>query len=107
MQKFSNFEALSKINEQKSRCHSIIIKTDDITTGTPRDILHIQLGGYHPWRPRGSQLDRKKRCNKSFQARAKECLGKESEQTISKWSSECRLLIGHKKCFVLLCPIGE
>ena len=54
MQKFSNFEALSKINEQKSRCHSIIIKTDDITTGTPRDTLYIHLGGYHPWRPRGS-----------------------------------------------------
>jgi len=25
----------------------------------------------------------------------------------SKWSSECSLLIGHKNCFVLLCPIGE
>ena len=28
-------------------------------------------------------------------------------QTISKDSSGCRLLIGHKKCFVLLCPISE
>ena len=26
---------------------------------------------------------------------------------ISKNSSKCRLLIGHKKCFVLLCPIGK
>ena len=26
---------------------------------------------------------------------------------ISKRSSECCLLIGHKKCFVLLCPLGE
>ena len=26
---------------------------------------------------------------------------------LSKRSSECWLLIGHKKCFVLLCPIGE
>ena len=26
---------------------------------------------------------------------------------ISKNSSGCGLLIGHKKCFVLLCPIGE
>ena len=28
-------------------------------------------------------------------------------RTISKRSSECWLLIGHKKCLVLLCPIGE
>ena len=31
----------------------------------------------------------------------------DSHRTISKNSSGCRLLIGHKKCFVLLCPIGE
>ena len=31
----------------------------------------------------------------------------DSYRTISKNSSGCRLLIGHKKCFVLLCPIGE
>ena len=31
----------------------------------------------------------------------------DSHQTISRRSSECWLLIGHKKCFVLLCPIGE
>ena len=37
----------------------------------------------------------------------KEPLGTDSHRTISKNSSECRLLIGHKKCFVLLCPIGE
>ena len=30
-----------------------------------------------------------------------------SHRTISKRSSECWLPIGHKKCFVLLCPIGE
>ena len=30
-----------------------------------------------------------------------------SYRIISKRSSECWLLIGHKKCFVLLCPIGE
>ena len=34
-------------------------------------------------------------------------LGTDSHRTISKRSSECWLLIGHKKCFVLLCPIGE
>ena len=30
-----------------------------------------------------------------------------SHRTISKNSTRCRLLIGHKKCFVLLCSIGE
>ena len=34
-------------------------------------------------------------------------LGTDSHRTISNRSSEYWLLIGHKKCFVLLCPIGE
>ena len=62
---------------------------------------------HHPRRPRGSQSGRVKRRDESFQAWAEEPLGTESHQTISKQSSECWLLIGHKKCFVLLCPIGE
>ena len=33
--------------------------------------------------------------------------GTDSHRTISKRSRECWFLIGHKKCFVLLCPIGE
>ena len=37
----------------------------------------------------------------------KERLGTDSHRAISKDSSGCRLLIGHKKCFVSLCPIGE
>ena len=61
----------------------------------------------HPRRPRGSQSDREKRWDESFQVRAKELLGTDSHRTISKNSSGCLLLIGHKKCFVLLCPIGE
>ena len=31
----------------------------------------------------------------------------DSHRTISKRLSECWLLIGHKKCFASLCPIGE
>ena len=65
------------------------------------------LCGHHPRRPRGSQLGWEKRRDESFQVRAKEPLGTDSHRTISKNSSRCRLLIGHKKCFVLLCPIGE
>ena len=61
----------------------------------------------HPRRPRRSQSGREKRRDESFQVRAEEPLGTHSHRTISKNSSGCRLLIGHKKCFVLLCPIGE
>ena len=61
----------------------------------------------HPRRPRGSQSGREKKRDESFQVRAKEPLGTYSLRTISKTSSGCQLLIGHKKCFVLLCPIGE
>ena len=61
----------------------------------------------HPRRPRGSQSGREKRGDESSQARAEEPLGTDSHRTISKRSSECWLLIGHKKCFVLLCPIGK
>ena len=61
----------------------------------------------HPRRPRGSQSGLEKRRDESFQVRAKEPLGTDSHETISKTSSGCRLLIAPKKCFVLLCPIGE
>ena len=66
-------------------------------------ILHY----VHPRRPRGSQSGREKRRDESFQVSAEEPLGTDSHRTISKNSSGCRLLIGHEKCFVLLCPIGE
>ena len=60
----------------------------------------------HPRRPRGSKSGREKRWDESFQERAKDPLGTDSHRTISKNSSGCRLLIGYKKYFVLLCPIG-
>ena len=62
---------------------------------------------HHPRRPRGSQWGWEKRRDESFQSWAEEGLGTDSHRTISKRSSECWLLIGHKNCFVLLCPIGE
>ena len=58
----------------------------------------------HPRRPRGSQSDREKRRDESFQVSAKEPLGTDFHRTIS---NRCRLLIGHKKCFVFFGPIGE
>ena len=42
-----------------------------------------------------------------IQTRAEEHMAADSRRAISKRSGECWLLIGHKKCFVLLCPIGE
>ena len=65
------------------------------------------LSQSHPRRPRGSQSVREKRRDESFQVRAKEPLGTDFHRTISKNSSRCRLLIGHKKCFVFFGPIGE
>ena len=62
---------------------------------------------FHPRRPRASRSGREKRRDESFQVRAKEPLGTDSHRTISKNSSGCRLLIGHKKCFVFFGPIGE
>ena len=56
---------------------------------------------------RNGSFPREKRQDESFQVRAKEPLGTDSHRTISKNSSGCRLLVGHKKCFVLLCPTGE
>ena len=64
------------------------------------------LGQVHPRRPRGSQSGRKRR-DESLQVRAREPLGTDSHRTISNNTSGCRLLIRHKKWFVLLCPIGE
>ena len=69
--------------------------------------FHQMLPCHHPRRPRGSQSGQEKRRHESFQVGAKEPLGTHSHRTISKHSSWCRLLIGHKKWFVLLCPIGE
>lgn len=61
--------------------------------------------------PSGSQSSRMKRRDESSEAwapfTAEEPLCSDSHQTIFKRSSECWLLIWHKKCFVLLCPIGE
>ena len=50
---------------------------------------------------------RVKRRDESFQAWTEEPLGTDSHRTFSKRSRECWFLIRHKKCFVLLCPIGE
>ena len=48
-----------------------------------------------------------KKARQSFQAQAEKPLFTDTHRTISKRSSEYWLLTGHKKCFVLLCPIDE
>ena len=70
-------------------------------------VKHNQLELLHPRRPRGSQSGREKRRDESFQVRAKEPLGTDFHRAVPKNSSGCQLLIGHKKCFVLLCPIDR
>ena len=54
----------------------------------------------------GSQSGPEKRRGESFQVRAKEPLGTDSHQTISRNSSGCRLLIGHKKMLYTIYRAG-
>ena len=66
--------------------------------------MWVKFFNIHPRRPRGSQSGREKRCTNVFKYRRKSPV---SYRSISKNSSGCWLLIGHKKCLVLLCPICE
>ena len=86
-----------KTNKQKKQK----LKKMEIRVLYKKNNYKIKILILHPRRPRGSQSGREKRWDESFQVRAK------APRTISKNSSGCRLLIGHKKCLVLLCPIGE
>ena len=89
------------------RCGQYCRVSKEKWTAFSRTRARWNKGEPHPRRPRGRQSGREKRWDESFQVRAEEPLGTDSHRTISKNSSGCRLLIGHKKCFVLLCPIGE
>ena len=62
---------------------------------------------YNTGSPDSIWVGPEKRRDESFQAQAEKPLGTDCHQTISKWSSKCWLLIGHKKRFVLLCPINK
>ena len=55
----------------------------------------------------GQSVGSGEEAGRKFSLRAKEPLGTDSHRIVSKNSSGCRLLIGLKKSFVLLCPIGE
>ena len=59
-------------------------------------------GETHPRRPTGSQSGREKGRDESFQVWAKEPLGTDTHRTISKNLSGCWLLIGHKKCIIIV-----
>ena len=63
-----------------------------------------EFGFRHLQRPRGSQLGQEKRRDKSFHVRVKEPMGTDSHRTISKNSSRCQLLIGHKKMLCIIVP---
>ena len=101
------FPFANKIEEMHERSLGSV-KVEPRSTPRLSSALFIQLlRERHPRRPRGSQSGWEKRQDESFQVRAKEPLGTDSHRTISKNSSRCRLLIGNKKCFVILRPIGE
>ena len=55
----------------------------------------------------GQSVGSGERARRKFSSTGKKAPGYHSHRIISKTLSGCRLLIGHKKCFVLLCPIGE
>ena len=108
------FRSYSAIWRSESRIDSRYLEITSIslilslTYSRKKELLFWLFRGLnHPRRPRGGRSGRAKRRDESFQALAEKPLGTDSHRTISKPSSECSLLIGHKKCFVLLCPIGE
>ena len=47
------------------------------------------------------------KAGRKFSSKGKRAPGYRLSPRYFQNSSGCRLLIGHKKCFVLLCPIGE
>ena len=55
----------------------------------------------------GQSVGQGEKVRQKFSSIVEEPLGTNSHWTIFKRPSECWLLIGHKKCFVLLCPISE
>ena len=55
----------------------------------------------------GQSVGPGEKARRKFSSTGGKPLGTDSHRTVSKRSSECWLLIGHKKCFVLFCPIGE
>ena len=103
--------ASAKGKQQKQvrqlQCQEQCIDQSHITFRDCRVHFFFRQPFSHLRRPRGSQSGREKRRDESFKVRAKEPLDTDCHRTISKYLSGCRLLIGHKKSFVLLCPIGE
>ena len=69
--------------------------------------MGLYIGQFTTQAAQTRQSGWEKRRDENFQAQAEKPLGTDSQQTISKRSSKCWLLIEHKKCFVLLCPIDE
>ena len=62
---------------------------------------------HHPRRPGPVSRAGRKGATKVFKHEWKSPWVRTLAGHISKRPSECWLLIGHKKCFVLLCPISE
>ena len=96
-EKYSNYPLTTTLGVRFASCENIVsrFETSSLPT-TPLPPLGAHQMSKHPRRPSGSQSGREKRREQSFHVRAKEPLGTDSHRTISKTSSGCRLLIGHK-----------
>ena len=101
----SRFWGFSSLNYYY--CNYLIHPINRINFRLGVQVTSRKQDSFHHRRPRGGQSGREKRRDESFQAQAEKPLGTDSHRNISKRSSECWHPIGHKKCFVLLCPIGE
>ena len=62
---------------------------------------------YYYSRTQGQSVGSGEKAGWKFSSTGERAPSTDSHPATSKNSSGCRLLIGHKKCFVLLCPIGK
>ena len=69
----------------------------------------LPCSGYRAYsETQGQSVGSRERPGRKFSSMGERAPGyTDSHRAISKNSNRCRLLIEHKKCFVLLCPIGQ
>ena len=84
-------------------------KPKDSEPATLPNLWHLGSGSDASSETQGESVRSEKTARQKLSSTGKRAPGYQlySHRTISKNSTRCRLLIGHKKCFVLLCSIGE
>ena len=71
------------------------------------EICVSQVGKHTSSETQGQLSGSGEKAGRKFSSKGKRAPGYRLSPRYFQNSSGCRLLIGHKKCFVLLCPIGE